>query len=499
MLRSLFENLKTLRRSARDLGTFLGRDQAGGVIVFLAFAIVPLVGFIGIATDTARGYLVKSRLSSALDAAGLAGGKVFFSETRDDDIRMFFDANYPQGFMSSEVSGPDIVADGAAEKLTLSATATVPTSFMRIFGFEEMTVYAEAEVTRKMKALDVVLAIDISGSMGWSAPGGGTRIEAAKQAATDLVDILFGADDYKELLGIGLVPWNAKVNVMTTGQAFDPALTTTEAVPSFVNPETGLVQTVVYYANNSEVPLFSSPPTGWAGCVFSRYVHDFTDDNDGDIRYGAFSGGGTDWPAWQPVFPGTEPQWGGEPIPGGATCTMAISGQECGRCPTSRITPLQHEKAAIMNGINALSATGNTNIPAGLGWAWRVLKPEPPFTQAELDPEYDRDQAIVLLSDGENCAISGDGYKGVFGLCGAAGSRQAMDARLRTLALNVKADGVLLYVIQFANEGTELQALLQEIASGPTAPYYYFAPDRDTLLQAFREIANHLSQLRLSK
>ena len=64
---------------------------------------------------------------------------------------------------------------------------------------------------------------------------------------------------------------------------------------------------------------------------------------------------------------------------------------------------------------------------------------------------------------------------------------------------NLKADGVILYVIQFANAGGALQTLLQGVASGPASPFYHYAPDAETLSQVFREVANHLSELRLSK
>jgi Flp pilus assembly protein TadG len=484
------------RRLANGWRRLVG-DTRGGVAVFLALAIIPLMCFIGIGFDTARAYMVKSRLGSAIDAAGLAGGASFFLPTRDEDIEMFFDANYPSGYLNSVVDGPDIVVDEINEKILISAKATVGTTFMRLVGHDDITVYAEAEVTRQMKALDVVLSIDTSGSMNSSAPGGGTRLEAAKDAANELIDILFGLDSTEEYMNIGLVPWSAKVNVMIDGQPYDSGATTTSAVPSFTNPETGASQSVVYYANNSPVPLLAPPPSGWRGCVFNRYIHDGTDDDDGDIRYGSFSGGGADWPGWQPVLPGTDPDWGGEPLSGPADCGLSVGGEECVRCPTSRITPLQNTKAAIVDAVDDLSATGNTNIPAGLAWAWRVVKPEAPFTEAVIDPDYDRDQAIVLLTDGENCAASGDGYKRVFGNC--SGGRDDMDDRLRLLSDNVKADGVIVYVIQFANEGTELQALLQSVASGPEEPYYYYAPDSSSLSQAFREIANNLSMLRLSK
>ncbi len=58
--------------------------------------------------------------------------------------------------MGATVSGPSITADETAETITLIAGATIPTSFLRVFGCETMTVTAEAEVTRKIKALDRV-------------------------------------------------------------------------------------------------------------------------------------------------------------------------------------------------------------------------------------------------------------------------------------------------------------------------------------------------------
>lgn len=484
------------------LGSFgrrhVAADQGGSVAIFMAVAAVPLLAIMGIATDTARAYIVKSRLSSALDAASLAGGQNFFAAHRDDDIRMFFAANFPPGYLGAKVDGPHISADVANEKVAVSASASVPTTFMRLLGFEDVGVAAAAEVTRKMQALDVVLSIDISGSMNDPAPGGGKRIDAAKAAAYELIDILFGADTSKTLLSIGLVPWSSKVNVMIQGKPYVASATTSIAVPSFKNPENGFVsQSKLWFANNSPVPLLTQPPASWQGCVFSRYINNATNADDGDIRYGPFAGGGVSWPGWQPIFPGTHAKWGGEPVAGSDDCELSVSGEECAACPDVGITPLQHSKAAVRSAVAALSATGNTNIPAGLGWAWRVLKPEPPFTEAVKDPPYVRDQAIVLLTDGENCAASGDGYKRVFGSC--SGGRAKMDARLRLLAANVKADNVIVYVVQFANEGTALQALLKDVASGPNAPYYHYAPSAAELKKVFREIANHLSELRLSK
>ncbi len=484
-----------LRRGVRQIESRVRafhREKTGAAIVMFALASVPMVGFIGMATDTARAYLVKSRMSSALDSAGLAGGRRFFSAGRDQEINMFFQANFPPGYMDATISGPYIVVDELAERLTVSAEARIPTTFMKLLGFDDLRVTASTEITRQMQALDVVIAMDMSGSMGsWS--GSTTRIAAARQAAMDLVDILFGESGSKDLLKVGLVPWNAKVNVNLDGSTYDPALTLTVPVGNFTNPVTGTAQSDIYTVNSSPVPLLSAPPADWQGCVFTRYIDNAFTDDDADTLRGAASLPGAEWPAWEPIGPE------GEPVSGG-TCTMSPNGySECTPCLSHGITPLQSSKTVITDAIHdLLNPNGNTNIPQGLGWAWRALMPDAPFTEAVADPDYDLQRAIVLLTDGENYGGAGDGYKSVFGLGSDAGE-DGMDDRLRELATNIKSSGVVLYVIQFANNGTDLQALLQNVASGPGSPFYHYAPDEAALRAVFREIANDLSELRLSK
>jgi hypothetical protein len=87
----------------------------------------------------------------------------------------------------------------------------------------------------------------------------------------------------------------------------------------------------------------------------------------------------------------------------------------------------------------------------------------------------------------------------VFGLCSSNSARDKMNARAVKLAANIKATGVVIYVVQFVESNRTLQAFLKQVASGPNAPYYYYAPDATALKGAFHEIANHLSELRLSK
>ncbi len=464
------------RRLTAGFGAFR-RDEEGAVAMLVAAAIIPLIGALGLATDTARGYMVKARLSQALDAAALAGGKNIFGADRDADIQMFFNANFPPGTLGADVSPLAITVNDDKTVLGISATATINTTFMRVLGLDELTVAAATEVSRQIDQLDVVLSIDTSGSMG--SPY--SKIEGARDAAEDLVEILFGANEVSPtveidgttyaLLNVGVVNWNAKVNVTLAGEAFDPALTTSQTVtPAFVNPVTGASQDRLYFANNSPVPLLAPPDSSWQGCVYARYTGDGSSSsvntNDADLSLGQVTVDGKEWLGWEAIptlegeprggqwsssAPDNEPYdsyWRGrnrnchgsywnddsltnssypEAIPdrpghwARARPNIGWS-TECTACPQIGILPLTTVKQTVIDLVQDLEPAGNTNIPQGLAWAWEVLMPGVPFDEAVDTVPFPRQRAIVLLTDGETVGGNGDAYKGRFGSGSSAGT-----------------------------------------------------------------------------
>ena len=127
-----------------------------------------------------------------------------------------------------------------------------------------------------------------------------------------------------------------------------------------------------------------------------------------------------------------------------------------------------------------------------------MVSPGEPFDDADPFPKGLHERAIVLLTDGQHYGGEFDGYKEKFGGGSQAGPN-GMDDRLRAVAANAKAQGIKIYVIQFYYDSGPLQSLLQEVASEPSAPYYHFAPDGDALNDVFKEIADDLSALRISR
>lgn len=330
---------KVMRRAMELIGRFRD-DQRGNVLIIVGAAIIPLVGALGLATDTSRGYLVKARLSQAIDAAALAGGKVIYNTDRDDHVLKYFKANFPTSdtaagfdaafgadFMNADVTLETPVqstdADGRAT-LSIEATATIPTTFMRVLGFDEVTVSASTEVTRDIIGLDAVLSMDMSGSMEETS-GGTVKISAAREAALNFLDAIYGDGDVDspqitvdgttyDLVHIGFVPWNAKTRV--TVENWSGTEKTTETPTGFdTNPITNLSQSTVYYGDDvagrySPVPLLFNPaalPGGWSGCIYARYLGDIdssgigVNNNDADVVRGQVEVGGKEWYGWEPM------------------------------------------------------------------------------------------------------------------------------------------------------------------------------------------------------
>ncbi|MBP2311004.1 pilus assembly protein TadG-related protein [Azospirillum soli] len=125
------------------------RRASRKALLALAFALgLPLVVGVGYTVDTVRGYAVQARLSQAVDAAALAGGRVMFDNQRDGHIRTFFATAFPSGFLGSRTDPLAISDDPRAGTLTVSGRATVRGVFLRLLGGGDLTVEAQSVVRR---------------------------------------------------------------------------------------------------------------------------------------------------------------------------------------------------------------------------------------------------------------------------------------------------------------------------------------------------------------
>jgi Flp pilus assembly protein TadG len=437
-------------------------NERGSVAIYFGLSAIVFVGVAGLAVDAARGYLIKARLSEAIDAAALAGGKALVNDTDNahtvvtNDVLAFFNANFPNGAMGANVAVPTVLVDGNSTSVTVSSNATIPTTLMRLMGYNNMLMTASAQVARAATGLDVVLSFDNSGSMSDTISGESqTKIQQQRSNAQDLVDLLakpFTSGLQQQiitvqgttysLLNIGVVPWSSKVNVRTYNVGTNSTPTGTGTVTKGASYAADPMQRYsgtqnVYMSSNSEVPLLYDPsdttktPGGWSGCVYARY-NGLDPTADVDLTLGPT----TAWPGWEPVSNSQadtnncyEAAWNNNtdfssshkippnwykltkpPRPNDQT-----HNDGCSDCPANGILPLQSDVGEVKTMIGKLSADGTTNAAQGLFWAYEVLMPGAPYDEAVVSPPFQRAQAIVLMTDGQSHGGNGDAYHGWFG------------------------------------------------------------------------------------
>ena len=542
--------------------------DSGAVAPLVAVCAVMLIGAVAVAVDVGRGQVAQSKLQAALDSAGLAAGAVVSQALNETalkaEAKKYLQENFA-GYTIDATIDPDpngfVLELSENEQLvTLSATATLPTTFMKIFGRDSIQIAARTEITREMTGLEVVLVLDVTGSM--CDPDCSKR-DTMKQGALNLVNKMFteGADSND--LWIGIVPFSQSVNIgtdrtgwltdytarMTYDNCVGPSShsnwthnhSTGETVPNYC-PSNGpnvSTRTKAHTLVNDwmvapdpvapkvvlPTPRWSGPmapwyfgPHAWAGCVEERHAsgRDVTDDPpsvEGWKTYFApdtSDSGGNNWRG--PSSSGSLLQQ-----ESGSYRVSASRSANKG-CPPTPVLPLTNVKADLDAAINAIDVSGYTMLPVGAAWGWRLLSPEwadgkwedDTMTANDLPLPYDEpqmDKVVVFLTDGNN-DMPGDSTYTAYGRLNdeylGTDDEQTAEAELDSRFLEIcdatKAPqrGIRIYTISVgADVQQDTRDMLKTCAS--LGDYYFHAVNAADLINKFNEVADALSKLRVSR
>ena len=204
----------------------LRRDIRGNTLAIVGAALVPLTAMIGSGVDMSRAYMAKTRLQSACDAGALAARRVMVNDTLSqaviDEGRRFFNFNFNQGLYGTAAFTPAVTRP-AAGTIRMTAATTIPTTIMQMFGFNSMSLDVTCDASLNFVNTDVMLVLDVTGSMDWTVAGATTsndadrRITALRDAVMALYDELAPIQTQLEANGMrlryGVVPYSSTVNV----------------------------------------------------------------------------------------------------------------------------------------------------------------------------------------------------------------------------------------------------------------------------------------------
>lgn len=499
-------------------------DTSGNTLAICAAAIIPLTAVIGSALDLSVAYMTRARLQNACDAGVLAGRQYMkganFNQGVTDEAQKFFDFNFPAGISGSTDVEFTVSQDVVQESQLLGvASALVPTSLMRIFGYLNIPIEVTCDATRDMGHNDIMLVLDVTGSMN-AAPsnGGGTKIARLRTGALGLFRAL-DADD-GSVTRFGIMPYSHTVNVgrslmnkdiLREQEYFSSAscnmfgctylMKTVHINQSSWNIGQGGGDTggnTERFRVSGDACIEERPSIGEAMSPFR--INDTISQADVDTRAGNA---------------GNEPelQFGRYDPPMHTYTQTTVSGGvrfyriggnwvQTG-CP-SEATKLQtyDSETAYQTAINAATArvTGGTYHDVGMLWGMRFLS-RTGFFSDENPTERDGipvNQHIVFMTDG--MLDTGDLLYSAHGIeryqKRTQGSGTLDDkhiARFHAACEVAKSMGITVWVIALDVTDTD------DVAQCATSSSHFYTSDGSDLEQVFEEIGQGIGNLRLTR
>jgi Flp pilus assembly protein TadG len=198
------------------------RDRAGNTLAIIAASIAPILAMVGGGVDMGRSYLSQSRLQQACDAGVLAARKRLGSEAAvtgeiPADVgevgQRFFNINFRDGAYGTE---DRTFAMTLEDDYAISGEAhvDVPTSIMRIFGFDQVPIKVTCQAQINFANTDVMMVLDVTGSMATTNPGDSmNRIDTLKATVLSFYQQLAASAKAGTRIRYGFVPYSTNVNV----------------------------------------------------------------------------------------------------------------------------------------------------------------------------------------------------------------------------------------------------------------------------------------------
>ena len=436
-----------LSRLSAALRAFRSANR-GNVAMTLGLTLVPAVGMTGAAIDYSRTNAVKAGMQTALDSTALMLAKeaaVVGQAQVNVNAQKYFNSMFSRPDVTG-VTANAVYSPGGTSSLVVNASAQVPTAFMKIFGYDSVTVNGTATAKWGNSRLRVALALDNTGSM--SSDG---KMDALKTATNNLLTQLEAVAANSSDVYVSIVPFSKDVNLDPANYQ-EPWIDWTEW-----DTKNGTCTKTSYHSKSSctshEGVWTPANHSAWNGCVMDR-------GNSSGPASGAYD---TNVVAPDP----------------GNTATM-FAAEQFASCAQAAM-PLSSSWTQMNTLVNGMSPGGNTNQGIGLALAWMSLNGGGPFTVPPMDPSYTYSQVIVLLSDGLN--TQNRWYS----------SQSSIDDRQEITCQKVKQAGILVYTVQVNTGGDPTSTLLRDCASDKNK--FFELKSADQMVTTFNTISTELGKL----
>ncbi len=404
--------------------------QRGTTAIIFALAAMPLFAAVGAAVDYGRQVEAQSRITSALDAAALAGASAAGSseKQREKIAQDVFKANMVANMADGK--NVDAIFDIKDGFLTASADYDMPTSFMNLVGISSGHISASNEVNiNGSKKVEIAFTLDYSGSMKDSVQGG-KKYEIMRRAADKLLGDLdkLGPDTAK----VAVVPYSDQVYVQLPSDMVLGATGTTVT--------TCTVDRKYPYNQGVDVPNPMQPDSLWG--QKAKSAAPCADYKSHDL--------------------------------------LAI--------------PMTSDLKSVRSRIDKMQPLGSTHTAAGVAFAYHMLTPSNPFAPVASYKDDKVEKFLVVLTDGNQTMNAfgpsgayspAEGDKNLVALCDGAKSK---GIHIVTVAFDVTDAGT-----GNAKKTVDTKTRLRNCSTDP-ANDYFEASNADDVSKAFNSILNQVAQ-----
>lgn len=343
-------------RAARRARRF-GHDESGVMIAYSIFFLLIMLIVGGIGVDFMHYEMSRTKLQNTLDRAVLAAADL---QQTQDPVTVVEDYLAKAGVDATLTSTPVVNTGLNYRDVTASATLTVPTQFIHMLGFNSLTAPGTSKAEEKIEGIEVVMVLDISGSMNHN-----NRLVNLKPAAREFIDTVMNMTGPGDVT-ISIVPYNTQVNA---GAKLLSHYT--------VSNEHSYSNCVDFDATDFDSSALSPAQALRRTSHFDVFTYSEGPDQTDTLSI--------------PVCP----TWNG-----------------------TEATVMSTDATLLKNRVSALSANGNTSIDVGMKWAAALLDPgtQPVITQMIADGDVSAENAgrpvaygepdvlkvIVVMTDGQN-------------------------------------------------------------------------------------------------
>jgi Flp pilus assembly protein TadG len=475
----------------------LRHDARGSTLAMCAAAVIPLLLIIGSGLDMSRAYMAKLRMQQACDAGSLAGRRVLENDTINEstinEAKKFFNFNFPQNAFQTASFTPSVTKPSSGV-IRITASTTIPTSIMKIFGYTSLPLSVDCKAEQHFINTDVMLVLDTTGSMD-DPVGGIKKIVSLRAAVLALYDQLAPIQTQLENAGMrlryGIVPYSITVHTGNLVYALDN---------SYIKTTWNYQQCTANCSSGTKT--WGSVPvahTGtwmtntWGGCIEERStITSINISADLSIPANAYDVQidtipTNDATRWGPYDTSAQQREG--------------SGTDSTACPAQAKRMQAWTRANLSTYLDTLSPRGYTYHDIGMVWGARLLSPDGIFATDNPNTYNGMgvNRFLVFMTDGDPVA-AGTAYTAwgveTYDQRITGGNGQELERhvqRMNMVCNALKAKNVSIWVVGFDN-GINY---VDDCASNPNQAAV--ADDQAELIAKFTEIGQTIGALRLSQ